>query len=153
MGLAEYLAANYGDEKPKKSKGERPKKRRKEGKPEEKPNVQSLEKKPEAETVYRDDQGRKIVKAEPAKEPALAERPVQETALNNYAKDIKKDRARLEDPMAPAAEVEETQIVGKIPQFRGPFPPNRFGIAPSYKWDGIDRSNGFEEKWLERHST
>jgi len=64
-----------------------------------------------------------------------------------------KERERWNDPMAQlisskkaSSKTRSGKISGK--SYQGAFEPNRYGIRPGWRWDGVDRGNGFERKWF-----
>lgn len=63
-----------------------------------------------------------------------------------------KERERWNDPMAQLLATKKSSKGGKSKAnaklYQGAFEPNRYGIRPGWRWDGVDRSNGFERKWF-----
>merc|ERR1719430_288929 len=63
-----------------------------------------------------------------------------------------KDVEHADDPMLAYMRRKKSKLEGKrrrMPQYQGPMPPpNRFNIPPGYRWDGVDRSNGFEKRLM-----
>ena len=41
--------------------------------------------------------------------------------------------------------------LGKLCKFTAP--PNRFGILAGHRWDGVDRGNGYERRYLDKINT
>jgi pre-mRNA-splicing factor CWC26 len=95
-------------------------------------------------------------------------RELEEIAQEPFARTIddpklelwKKEQLREGDPMAAYflkkkdkdASARDPGKPSK-PIYRGPNAPvNRFGLRPGYRWDGIDRGNGFENKVLNKGS-
>ncbi|XP_060535186.1 BUD13 homolog [Cylas formicarius] len=65
-----------------------------------------------------------------------------------------KEQEREGDPMLAYIRKKKKKVAiesGKPmkPQFEGEYMPNRFLIAPGYRWDGVDRSNGYEKKYFD----
>jgi pre-mRNA-splicing factor CWC26 len=87
-----------------------------------------------------------------------------DVSFTRYADDAEleaaaKDVIHEEDPMAAyfikKSAVKQQAVAAKAgrpvkPLYKGPTPPpNRFKIRPGYRWDGVDRSNGWEKKVLQ----
>ena len=89
----------------------------------------------------------------------VANEPFARRADDPKLEKMRRDVIRDGDPMADyirqsRAQEEEkaTPSESRRPVYKGPPPPpNRFGIRPGYRWDGVDRGNGWEQK-LQNHA-
>ncbi|GAA5878603.1 hypothetical protein JCM16303_002140 [Sporobolomyces ruberrimus] len=99
--------------------------------------------------VQREDKERAKREAE-----KLAKKGVARYADDEEMNDELKDVERWNDPAAnflTKNKSEKKKPQSKYPLYQGPPPPpNRFGIKPGYRWDGVDRGTGFEAKYMQK---
>ncbi|GAX29068.1 pre-mRNA-splicing factor CWC26 [Fistulifera solaris] len=90
---------------------------------------------------------------------------LQQASFARYAGDekleeIRKNEIREGDPMAAyGSNKNDSKAKRKVidksikPVYKGPpAKPNRFNIRPGFRWDGVDRGNGFENKLLSQRN-
>ncbi|KAL1999673.1 hypothetical protein VTN02DRAFT_4186 [Thermoascus thermophilus] len=75
--------------------------------------------------------------------------PLARTVDDEELNEELKARQRWNDPAAQflTSKKEGVSATGR-PIYKGSYAPNRYGIRPGYRWDGVDRSNGFEKEWF-----
>ncbi|KAI7873735.1 hypothetical protein K492DRAFT_138700 [Lichtheimia hyalospora FSU 10163] len=90
---------------------------------------------------------------EQKKSQQLAEE--KDKPLARYVDDVEynrglKDTQRWNDPAAGFLTNRSRSTTTNMvrPTYKGAWKPNRYMIPPGYRWDGVDRSNGFEDQFL-----
>ncbi|GAA5983176.1 hypothetical protein JCM11641_006836 [Rhodosporidiobolus odoratus] len=101
--------------------------------------------------VQKEDREREKREAEKLKNRGMA-RYADDADMNEEMKEVE----RWNDPAATflTKKTEKKSRGPKFPTYQGPPPPpNRFNIRPGYRWDGVDRGNGFEAKLMQKRNS
>lgn len=82
-----------------------------------------------------------------------ASKPLARMADDEDLQDHLRHQERLDDPMLEyfrkkKQDESRKQGIEEKPKYQGQFSDNRFNIRPGYRWDGVDRSNGYEKKYF-----
>lgn len=86
-----------------------------------------------------------------------ASKPLARYSNDEDLEEMLKQQERAGDPMLQymrqQKEKKKDPKTLSMPTYQGPYPENRFNIRPGYRWDGLDRSNGYEKKLFDYQNT
>ncbi|KAH3673025.1 hypothetical protein WICMUC_003938 [Wickerhamomyces mucosus] len=83
----------------------------------------------------------------------------KDVGITKYANDEElnaelKQKELEDDPLLAFKPTKTSKYVSKTGRklYQSGFPENRFNIVPGHRWDGVDRSNGFEKAWFKKQA-
>ncbi|GAB5586653.1 Pre-mRNA-splicing factor cwc26 [Umbelopsis nana] len=80
-------------------------------------------------------------------------KPLARYADDRELNEEMKEKELWNDPAAQfLSSTKKQRKRSKRPTYQGQWAPNRFMIPPGYRWDGVDRSNGFERDYFLRQN-
>jgi len=93
----------------------------------------------------------KIRKAEEDGATYEESKPLARYADDKDLADYQKSIKRLDDPMEKYFQEKaekRRKRAGGMPIYKGNWDQNRYNVRPGHRWDGVDRSNGFEKRYF-----
>ncbi|WVR05134.1 hypothetical protein IAU60_002146 [Kwoniella sp. DSM 27419] len=98
-----------------------------------------------------------LVQRQQREQKAREEREMAQVDVGRTRDDVRMNREMQEVQRwnDPAAEFlsKKKKKGPRRPRYEGAYAPNRFGIPPGFRWDGVDRSNGFEKKYFQAQNS
>ncbi|GFZ45644.1 Pre-mRNA-splicing factor CWC26 [Saitozyma sp. JCM 24511] len=106
----------------------------------------------------RDEWSKGLVQRQARDSRRREEADMRERDVARYADDVSMNQEmreveRWNDPAAEFISKKKKSKGPRRPKYQGAWAPNRFGIPPGFRWDGVDRSTGFEKKWFQAQNS